>query len=69
MPDDALEARVTELAEAIAGMQPRAVSAYKTLYRSSLNLGLDEGLAYEGELKMPRAQGAERVALTEHLKK
>lgn len=69
VPDEALEARVTELAEAIAGMQPRAVAAYKTLYRSSLNLGLDAGLEYEGELKMPRAQGAERVPLSEHLKK
>ena len=66
---DALEARVTEIAEAIAGMQPRAVAAYKTLYRGSMNLGLDDGLVFEGQVRMPRAVGAERVPLTAHLKK
>ncbi|MBV9510149.1 MAG: enoyl-CoA hydratase/isomerase family protein [Caulobacteraceae bacterium] len=50
-PLDALEARVIELAEQIATIDPESVAAYKTLYRYSLNMGLDDGVAAESALK------------------
>jgi enoyl-CoA hydratase len=67
-PADALEARVTELAEQISASNPNAVIAYKALYRAAENLGLDEGLAFETAYRMPRPAAGERVALSSHLK-
>jgi enoyl-CoA hydratase/carnithine racemase len=64
VPGEALEARVTELAEQMAGMQGDALFAYKELYRASENMGLDEGLAFETGFRRPKIE----KPLTSHLK-
>lgn len=45
--DDALEATVRKLAEAIAGQSRHSVFAYKKLYREQADLPLGAGLAHE----------------------
>ncbi len=47
VPDDALEAKVAELAQAIAGQSRHSVFAYKRLYREQADLPLAAGLAHE----------------------
>jgi enoyl-CoA hydratase/carnithine racemase len=46
-PDDRLEAKVRELAEAIAAQSRHSVFAYKQLYRQQADLPLAAGLAHE----------------------
>ena len=69
VPGAGLEARVQELAGEIAAMQAHSISGDKTLYRGSLNTGLDEGLAFEGAYKRPRRASGEAVPLSSFLKK
>ena len=47
VPDGELEAKVAELAEAIAGQSRHSVFAYKRLYREAADLPLAAGLAHE----------------------
>ena len=47
VPDGELEAKVRELAEAIAGQSRHSVFAYKKLYREQVDLPLPQGLAHE----------------------
>jgi enoyl-CoA hydratase/carnithine racemase len=65
---DRLMARVNALAAQIADMNPRSISAYKTLYRSAENLGLDEGLAFESSFRPPRSDEPAAGPLSAHLK-
>jgi enoyl-CoA hydratase/carnithine racemase len=65
---EGLEPRVNELAELIASMQPQAIAAYKTLYRVAENVGLDEGLAVEAKMRMPRPASGEAPPLSSYLK-
>jgi enoyl-CoA hydratase/carnithine racemase len=65
---DRLAARVGDLARQIAEMNPRSIAAYKALYRSSENLGLDEGLAFEAAFRPPRGDEAPSPPLGSHLK-
>lgn len=64
---DRLAARVNALAGQIAEMNPRSISAYKTLYRSAENLGLDEGLAFEAGFRPPRSDEPAAGPLSAHL--
>jgi enoyl-CoA hydratase len=65
---DRLAVRVNELASQIAAMNPRSIAAYKTLYRSAENLGLDEGLAFEAAFRPPRGADGPAAPLSSHLK-
>ena len=47
MPDAELDARVRELADAIAAQSRHSVFAYKKLYREQADLPLAAGLAHE----------------------
>lgn len=47
VPDDRLDAKVAELAQAIAGQSRHSVFAYKRLYREQADLPLAAGLAHE----------------------
>ncbi|HJM51455.1 MAG TPA: enoyl-CoA hydratase/isomerase family protein [Alphaproteobacteria bacterium] len=47
LPAAELDARVDELAAAIAANSPGSIAAYKDLYRQAANLGLEAGLDYE----------------------
>jgi enoyl-CoA hydratase/carnithine racemase len=47
VPDPELDAKVRDLAEAIAGQSRHSVFAYKRLYREQADLPLREGLAHE----------------------
>lgn len=65
---DRLLARVNELSTQIALMNPRSIAAYKTLYRGSQNLGLDDGLAFEAAFRPPRGENGPGAPLSTHLK-
>jgi len=65
---DRLLARVNELSAQIAAMNPRSIAAYKTLYRGSQNLGLDDGLAFEAAFRPPRGEDGSAPPLSAHLK-
>lgn len=62
VPRDALDARVAELAGAIAANSSGSIAAYKDLYRRSENAGLDDGLTYEAETSYEIADVRERMA-------
>lgn len=62
VPRDALDARVAELAGAIAANSSGSIAAYKDLYRRSENAGLDDGLTYEAETRYEIADVRERMA-------
>jgi enoyl-CoA hydratase/carnithine racemase len=52
---DDLDARIAELADAIAAMEPTSIAAYKALYRAAETHTLDEGLEYEATARFPRS--------------
>ncbi len=62
VPRDALDARVAELAGAIAANSSGSIAAYKDLYRRSENAGLDDGLTYEAETSYEIVDVRERMA-------
>lgn len=62
VPRDALDARVADLAGAIAANSSGSIAAYKDLYRRSENAGLDDGLTYEAETRYEIADVRERMA-------
>jgi enoyl-CoA hydratase/carnithine racemase len=64
---DRLLARVNELSKQIAAMDPRSIAAYKTLYRGSQNLGLDDGLDFEAAFRPLRSKDGP-APLSSHLK-
>jgi len=66
---DKLEARVTALAREIAAMNIDSISGYKTLYRASLNTGLDDGLAIESAHKRAKRKAPITEPLSNILKK
>lgn len=69
VPLAALEARVRDLAAAIAANDAGSVAAYKSLYRGAQVLGLDEGLGFEAAYRPPtRPDGEPRKPLSSHLK-
>jgi enoyl-CoA hydratase len=64
-----LDAYVDQLAASILASKAASIIAYKGLYRASENMGLDEGLAYEGTAKFARpARREPRVPLSDYLK-
>jgi enoyl-CoA hydratase/carnithine racemase len=52
---DDLDARIAELANAVAAMEQTSIAAYKALYRASETRTLDDGLEYEATARFPRS--------------
>jgi enoyl-CoA hydratase/carnithine racemase len=67
--NEALEARVLELAGQIAAMNVDSITGYKSLYRTSLNTSLDEGLEAEGARKRVKRSAPITEPLSNFLKK
>ncbi|MBB3860940.1 enoyl-CoA hydratase/carnithine racemase [Novosphingobium hassiacum] len=53
VPDDQLDGRIQEICRSVLSNKSRSIAQYKSLYRASENLGLDEGLAYEAAIPFP----------------
>jgi enoyl-CoA hydratase/carnithine racemase len=62
VPRDQLDDTVTALADEILANSADALAAYKDLYRTALDTGLTDGLAYEASARYPISDSDERVA-------
>jgi enoyl-CoA hydratase len=62
VPLAGLDGAVAEVAAAVVANSAGSIAAYKDLYRQALDLGQDDGLAYEQGTSYPIADTDERIA-------
>ena len=62
VPLDALDAAVTELADAIVENSSDSIGVYKDLYRNQQDRGLSDGLAFEYEARYDMSGASDRIA-------
>lgn len=62
VPVEALDSEVDALVAQIAANSAESIAAYKQLFRTAENAGLDAGIAEEAAIRLARTDRAERIA-------